>query len=97
MIPRARLYSAAVTDPNPDVTKRIRDYIVQNFYVADAARLSDQASLLDQGIVDSTGVLEVVAFLEKTFSLRVEDAELLPENLDSVARIAAFVARKSAG
>ena len=80
-----------------DVTGRVRDYIVKNFYVADAAALSDQASLLEQGIIDSTGVLEVIAFLEKTFGVRVEDSEMLPENLDSVARIAAFVKRKTGG
>lgn len=80
-----------------DVTARIRDYIVKNFYVADVSALSDQASLLEQGIIDSTGVLEVIAFLERTFGVRVEDSEMLPDNLDSVERIAAFVKRKTGG
>jgi acyl carrier protein len=74
--------------------ERIRAFITANFYVADAAKLGDEDSFLDRGIVDSTGVLEVIAFLEKTFEIVVDDDEMLPENLDSVARIAAFVARK---
>ena len=79
------------------VDDKIRDYIVKNFYVADVSALSDHASLLEQGIIDSTGVLEVIAFLERTFGLRVEDNEMLPDNLDSVERIAAFVKRKTGG
>jgi acyl carrier protein len=75
---------------------QVRSFILQNFYVADAASLPDDASLLDRGIIDSTGVLEVIAFIEKTFAIRVEDEEMLPDNLDSVDRITAFVERKRA-
>ena len=77
-----------------DTLGRVRAFVTANFYVADAAALSNDASLLDQGIVDSTGVLEVIAFLESEFGVKIEDAEIVPENLDSIARIAAFVAQK---
>jgi acyl carrier protein len=73
---------------------RVRQFITSNFYVPDAAALADEASLLDQGIIDSTGVLELIGFLEDSFGVNVEDAEMIPENLDSVARIVAFVGRK---
>ena len=74
----------------------VRTFIVENFYVPDASSLSDDTSLLERGIVDSTGVLEVTAFLEERFGIQVEDAEILPENLDTIGCIAAFVARKRA-
>lgn len=74
--------------------ERVRSFITTNFYVPDKDALADEASLLDQGIVDSTGVLEVVSFLETEFGIQVEDDEVLPDNLDSVARIAAFADRK---
>ena len=77
-----------------EIKDQIRAFITSNFYVADASALGDQDSFLDRGIVDSTGVLEVIAFLEKTFDIVVDDDEMLPENLDSIARIADFVARK---
>ena len=77
--------------PNID---RIRQFVTTNFYVADTASLTDGASLLDNGVVDSTGLLEVIAFLEEEFGVRVEDAEIVPQNLDSIERIAGFVARK---
>jgi acyl carrier protein len=73
---------------------QIRDFVTSNFYVADAAALEDQTSLLEQGIIDSTGVLEIIVFLENTFGVTVDDSEMLPENLDSIERIAAFVQRK---
>ena len=74
--------------------QQIRDFVTSNFYVADPKALEDGTSLLDQGIIDSTGVLEVIMFVESAFGVRVEDSEMLPENLDSIERIAAFVARK---
>lgn len=74
--------------------ERIRQFITTNFYVPDPAKLLDSASFLDQGIIDSTGVLEVVSFLEETFGIVVGDTEMLPENLDSVQNLVAFIERK---
>jgi acyl carrier protein len=78
-----------------ELKKQVRDFVTSNFYVADHATLEDRTSLLDQGIIDSTGVLEVIMFIETTFGVAVEDSEMLPENLDSIERIAAFVGRKT--
>ena len=78
-----------------ELKKQVRDFVTSNFYVADPKSLEDRTSLLDQGIIDSTGVLEVIMFIESTFGVTVEDAEMLPENLDSIEHIAAFVARKT--
>lgn len=77
-----------------DLQDSIRQFVITNFYVADAAALKNEQSLLDAGIVDSTGVLEIISFVEREFSITVADAEMLPENLDSVTNIARFVARK---
>ena len=79
-----------------ELKRQIREFVTTNFYVADPKALEDSTSLLDQGIIDSTGVLEVIMFIESTFGVTVEDSEMLPENLDSIERIAAFVARKKA-
>jgi acyl carrier protein len=77
-----------------DIKDQVRQFIVTNFYVPDPAALSDDASLLDSGIIDSTGVLEVISFIEDNYELSVEEADMVPENLDSVARISAYVARQ---
>lgn len=56
---------------------------------------ADEDSFLERGILDSTGVLELVGFIEKQFSIRVEADEITPENLDSLDKLAAFITRKT--
>ncbi len=78
-----------------DNVKKIREFIFENFlFDADEGDLDNDASFLEQGIIDSTGVLELVEWLEETFEFKIDDEELIPENLDSVNLIAAFIARK---
>lgn len=78
------------------IRKRIRDYITANFYV-DGGNLLDEESLLERGVIDSTGVMEIIQFIESEFGVGISDQEIVPENLESIARIDAFVSRKLAG
>jgi len=73
---------------------KVRNFVVDNFLFGQADDLQDDTSFLEAGILDSTGVLEVVAFLEQQFGVRVDDDELTPQNLDSIASIGKFVAGK---
>jgi len=78
------------------VRVRIRGYILENLlFTDDPSQLPDDASLLDRGIIDSTGVLEIVLFLEEQFGIKVKDSDMLPENFDTVDRMAQFVVRLS--
>ena len=72
-----------------DVEAQLRAFIVDNFFVED--ELDAQESLTDAGVIDSTGVLEVVSWIEDTFSVVVPDADILPDNLDSIGRIVGYV------
>lgn len=78
------------------VRDHVRAYISDNFLMGlqDSA-VTDHASFLDLGIIDSTGVIELIAFLEETYGIRVEDAEMVPDNLDSLEAIDKFIARKT--
>ena len=79
-----------------DVKTAVIEFINRNFLMGTSQiRYGENDSLLEKGIVDSTGVLEMVSFIQNTFAITVEDSELVPENLDSVSSIAAFVARKA--
>ena len=78
------------------VQQRVKQFIVENFYVTDPSELADDASLIQGGWVDSTGMLELISFLEQEYGIRIGDTEMNPENLDGIARIAAFVGRKRA-
>lgn len=77
------------------IEKRVRDYILENYlFTDDQSELNNDESFLAKGIVDSTGVLEVIMFLEESFSIIVEDDEMIPENLDSVNNIVQFIQRR---
>ena len=75
---------------------QIRNFILENFILEKPEDLVDDESLLEKGIMDSTGVLELVAFLESTYEIKVEDEELVPENLDSIRNIVNYLERKLA-
>ena len=72
----------------------VREFIVENFLFGDGEVLKDDTSFMEEGIIDSTGILELVFFLEESFSISVEDHELVPENMDSLQGIAGFIDRK---
>lgn len=77
-----------------DVQERVKRFIVDNFYVSDPAQLATDTSLITGGYVDSTGMLEVITFLESEFGIRIQDQEMVPDNLETIGQIASFVARK---
>jgi acyl carrier protein len=80
-----------------DIKKSIYDYIYDNFLLGrDRASLKDEDSFLDKRILDSTGFIELITFVEERFGVQVGDDELMPENLDSVRNLEAFISRKLA-
>lgn len=80
-----------------DYKQQLRAYIAENFIVSATTKLSDGDSLLDNGVVDSTGFIELMGFLETQYGIEVKDAEMIPENLDSIANIDAYLQRKLGG
>ena len=76
------------------IEERIRSFIVDNFLFGEEGWLRNDSSFLDGGIIDSTGIMQLVAFIEQEFTIAVEDQELIPENLDSIDKVAAFVVKK---
>ena len=78
-----------------DTKSKVRDFIIENFLFGNADGLQDDTSFLEEGIIDSTGVLELVTFLEETFEIQVDDEELIPENLDSINNVTAYLDRKA--
>lgn len=73
----------------------IADYIADNILFSKKGYpYSRDDSFLENGIVDSVNVLELVMFVEETFQVKVEDSEIVPDNFDSVSRLAAYVRGK---
>lgn len=76
---------------------RVRGFVLNNLLLGDHNRMPpDDSSLLEAGVIDSTGILELIEFLEETFPISVADHETVPENLDGIDRIVAYIERKQA-
>lgn len=69
----------------------VRRFVIDNFCFGQDPGLGDDDSFLEKGIIDSTGVLELVAFIENTHGIKIENEELIPDNLDSIGRICTFL------
>jgi acyl carrier protein len=79
------------------IEERIRQFVAENMlFSGNGFTLPDTASFLENGIADSTSVLELIMFVEDDFDLAVGDEEIVPDNFDSVAGLAAYIRRKTA-
>ena len=79
------------------VESKVRSYVLENYlFTDDQSELDSNDSFLEKGIIDSTGVLEIILFLEEEFAIKVEDHEMVPEYLDSVANIVNFLEKRQA-
>ena len=79
------------------VREEVKRFIVDNFLFGDSEGFDENASFLESGVIDSTGILELVTFLEETYQIRVEDEELVPENLGSIDAVTRYLQRKRNG
>jgi acyl carrier protein len=74
--------------------------IIKNFIELELVRakgydnLKDTDSLIDSGIIDSLGIQMLMTYLERTFSIRINDDEVLPENFETIDAISKFVETK---
>jgi acyl carrier protein len=77
------------------VTQEVGDFIASELSLGrDTGAVAPEDDLLAKGLVDSHGVMELVGFLEERYGISVDDADLTPENFQSLVRIEEFVARK---
>jgi acyl carrier protein len=79
-----------------DYSKSIKQFVIENFLFGQDDGIANDTSFLESGILDSTGILELVNHLEQTHNIRINDDELVPENLDSINNINQFLNRKLA-
>ena len=74
----------------------IRQHIAQNIlFNKKGYPYPDDASFLDNGIIDSMNVMELIMFVEENFHLETADEDIVPDNFDSVAKIAAYIRHKN--
>jgi len=76
-----------------DAKQNIRSYLATSCFT-DITQIQDDSSFMSMGVLDSVGFLEMVAFLEHAFEVKIEDDELIPENMDSISNILRFLEKK---
>ena len=80
-----------------EIKKELRHFINSNFMVGEALRnFSDSDSFLHRGIIDSMGVVELLAFAQKQYGIKVAPAEVLPNNFDSLENLDRYIRAKKA-
>ncbi len=78
-----------------EIKEKVKTFIRESFLFDSTAQIEDGDSLLEKGIIDSTGVLELILYLEEEFGVKIEDEEIIPENLDSVLSIETLLKSKN--
>jgi acyl carrier protein len=79
-----------------NIEDMIRKYIAENIlFSGNGYPYADSASFLNEGIIDSMNVLELVMFVESKFGVTVADQDIVPDNFDSVTKLADFIRSKT--
>ena len=84
----------AVTHEIPSIEQQLRDYIAKKILLVSRFPYKDETSFLENGIIDSLKLLDILLHIEKDYHISVADDELVPDNFDSVSKIADFIRHK---
>jgi acyl carrier protein len=76
----------------------INDFVSREL-VQDASvlPLGNGTSLLKTGILDSLSLLRLVIYIQGRFGILVDDADVVPDNFDSVESICAYLRSREGG
>jgi acyl carrier protein len=75
-----------------NIEDAVRNYIERSYLNGQTASLRNDEDLLM--VLDSLQILRMLIDLEVEYSIKVDNSELTPDNLGTVERLAAFIARK---
>ncbi len=78
------------------VIELVKNFLLEQEYIKPDEVIDESESLLERGIIDSLGVMEMVALLEETYGIEIDDDDLMPENFDSLAAINDYIRGKVA-
>ncbi len=76
-----------------EIQEKLLYFITQTFMV-ERDDINLEKSMIDEGIIDSFGLVEIASFIENTFSIVVEDDDMIRDNFGSVIKIVNFIQKK---
>ena len=81
-------------NPVVDVKEKVRAFVLEYAAGKGLTEVKDDEPLLTTNIIDSLGSFRMIAFLEETFPLTIEDTDMVPENFQTLNDVESFVAGK---
>ena len=78
-----------------EIQRIIREFVVRELIPGDAGNdLKDNDSLFKLEVIDSVSILQLLAFVDSEFDVRIESQDVNAENFDSIERLGAYVRSK---
>ena len=77
-----------------NIEQTLEKFITEELMMSNATKLDPDQSLLDSGIIDSLSLLRVIAFIEDTFGVQVDDTELSPSNFETINMMVSMIESK---
>ena len=75
-----------------DVKDLIREFIHNEVLdPQNGSKLEDSSELIEAGILDSLGMMKLLAFIEESFSVTLDENALVPENFETVETLSSLV------
>ncbi len=72
---------------------QIHEFVCKTTF-SDPEKIKNDTLLFEEGIFDSMGLLNLIAFLETDYHIKIGDSELDAANFGSINAIASFLKRK---
>jgi acyl carrier protein len=82
----------------PELVSRLEQFVRQRFRVLDDdPAFTRDAHLFESGYLDSVGIIELIVFIESTFCVELDDAEIFDERFTSIHGISSVIHESLAG
>ncbi|MFQ5559900.1 MAG: phosphopantetheine-binding protein [Nitrospinota bacterium] len=80
-----------------NIQEEIKTFLREKKFIKEEEEIGSEDSLLEQGVIDSVGIQEIVSFMEKKYSISVDEDDLMPDNFDTLNDMERYIQEKLNG
>ena len=91
--PEVRTPSAQGLSQDAAIRKVIEHYLSEKYFSDSRRQIDATESLFALGILDSLAFVQLISFIESEFKVTIDDADVVPENFQSLNAIAQLILR----
>ncbi len=77
-----------------NITEKIFEFVREHFDIGDDPDYTPDVHLFDEGFVDSLGAVEIIAFVEEEFDIKITQKDITLYPMNTVNEIAKVVEEK---